>query len=349
MAGHIFSEKPELGKLATFAGNVRAPVHSWFHYKQGFSGQLVDFFLDRFRVEGRVLDPFCGSGTTLLACARRGITAIGCDLEPIAVVASNAKLASDAALLRAWLERLKGIDSSAAVPFGLAEKKAFSANTLAWIRAYSDAINGMPPAAKSFYRLALVKAAMRCSYAYRDGAVIKFQKHGIPGLRKVFLGMSRSMLRDLKHGHYSGHALFADATRLPFKAQSFSAIITSPPYLGQLDYHAAYAVENWLASGASAPLALGGKRASNSAYLKLLERFVAEAAKVLEPNAPCAIIVGNGYADDKVVPVDEQLAAMAGNAGFKVEQIMVLNRRYALQDRTRQAGVLRESAVLLTA
>ena len=40
-----------------------------------------------------VLDPFCGSGTTLVECQRRGIPAIGIDLNPIACLISRVKTA----------------------------------------------------------------------------------------------------------------------------------------------------------------------------------------------------------------------------------------------------------------
>lgn len=51
----------------------------------------------------RVLDPFCGTGRTLLAAAEQGATCVGIDINPLAVIVTRAKIAN-ISLVR--LERL---------------------------------------------------------------------------------------------------------------------------------------------------------------------------------------------------------------------------------------------------
>jgi DNA modification methylase len=53
---------------------------------------------------GTVLDPFCGSGSTLLAAAREGFDAIGIDADPHAVEIATRRLREDAGPLLADLE-----------------------------------------------------------------------------------------------------------------------------------------------------------------------------------------------------------------------------------------------------
>ncbi len=79
------------GELATFTPNRKLPVYNWFYYKEGFARGFVWQMVDRFKPNGTVLDPFCGSGTTLLACAEKGIPSVGCDLQPAALLASWVK------------------------------------------------------------------------------------------------------------------------------------------------------------------------------------------------------------------------------------------------------------------
>ena len=73
---------------------TRYSVHGLHEYKGKFNPQVVKAILNIFNVEPgqRVLDPFCGSGTTLVECAHLGISGYGVDLNPLAVFMANAKL-----------------------------------------------------------------------------------------------------------------------------------------------------------------------------------------------------------------------------------------------------------------
>lgn len=73
---------------------TRYSVHGLHEYKGRFNPQVVRFLLNYFGANERtkVLDPFCGSGTTLVESAIHGVTAIGLDMNPLAVFLSNAKL-----------------------------------------------------------------------------------------------------------------------------------------------------------------------------------------------------------------------------------------------------------------
>ena len=66
-----------------------------FFFKEGFSRDFVLMTFDEFRVdEGwRILDPFVGSGTTLLAAKEYGVDAVGVDAAPLAVFVSQVKTA----------------------------------------------------------------------------------------------------------------------------------------------------------------------------------------------------------------------------------------------------------------
>jgi site-specific DNA-methyltransferase (cytosine-N4-specific) len=60
-------------------------------YPARFIPELPALALDCLRPNGPVLDPFCGSGTTLVEAMRRGHQAIGVDLNPIACLISRVK------------------------------------------------------------------------------------------------------------------------------------------------------------------------------------------------------------------------------------------------------------------
>lgn len=74
-----------------------AAFHRWYHFILGFSDQLVGPLLDKLQVtsDHLVLDPFCGTGTTLIECAKRQISSIGVDANPFAVFAARVKTRFD--------------------------------------------------------------------------------------------------------------------------------------------------------------------------------------------------------------------------------------------------------------
>jgi len=73
------------------AGDRQA--HDWYRFVLSYPPHLVRDYLHRFGVtsEQRVLDPFCGTGTTLVECKKRGISSIGIEANPMAWFASRVK------------------------------------------------------------------------------------------------------------------------------------------------------------------------------------------------------------------------------------------------------------------
>lgn len=69
-------------------------AHDWYRFVLSFPPHLVRHYLDRFGVApGQcVLDPFCGTGTTLVECKKRGIASIGIEANPMAGFASMVKV-----------------------------------------------------------------------------------------------------------------------------------------------------------------------------------------------------------------------------------------------------------------
>ncbi|SEP42527.1 DNA methyltransferase [Nitrosovibrio sp. Nv6] len=76
--------------------STRYSAHGLHEYKGKFNPQVAKAMLNIFGAHpGQlVLDPFCGSGTSLVECAHLGINSVGTDINPLAVFLATAKLKS---------------------------------------------------------------------------------------------------------------------------------------------------------------------------------------------------------------------------------------------------------------
>lgn len=69
-------------------------VHAWYRFVLSFPPQLVRVYLDRFGLTPQdcVLDPFAGTGTTLVECRKQGIPCLGIEANPVAQFACQTKV-----------------------------------------------------------------------------------------------------------------------------------------------------------------------------------------------------------------------------------------------------------------
>ncbi len=69
-------------------------VHDWYRFVLSFPPHLVRQYLEQFELtkKHRVLDPFAGTGTTVVECQKLGIPSIGIEANPMAHFACQTKL-----------------------------------------------------------------------------------------------------------------------------------------------------------------------------------------------------------------------------------------------------------------
>lgn len=74
--------------------STRYSGHGLHEYRGKFNPQVVRAIGNMLNLQDSawVLDPFCGSGTTLLECAHSGWNAVGIDLNPLGIFISNSKI-----------------------------------------------------------------------------------------------------------------------------------------------------------------------------------------------------------------------------------------------------------------
>lgn len=70
------------------------PVHEWYRFVLSYPPHLVRSIFQRFGMTpaSRVLDPFCGTGTTLVEAKKCGIPSVGLEANPVVQYAARTKV-----------------------------------------------------------------------------------------------------------------------------------------------------------------------------------------------------------------------------------------------------------------
>src|SRR3989338_11397521 len=353
---HKVEEKLDWRELATFVPNKTLPIYNWFYYKDGFSKELVDLLINMFGLKkgDTVLDPFCGSGTTLVACKQAGINAIGLDVLPTAIFASQVKIVEyDSESLREEAKILfRRKFHQLEWEFPKIMRAMINKYALADIAFFSSQIDRLKN--KDFFTLALLNASIKVSYAWKDGGVIKIKKHPVPPLRSLFRRVVYHMINDVESQEKTDASVIVkqeDARKTSLPDNSVDAIITSPPYLNNIDYTNLYAIEDFFMKMRHVPslrsfLGIRDDSDQKEAYFEDMKQVISEMHRVLKKGGHAAIVIGNAYLNGEV-DSDLIVAHMAHEAGFEVEKLIVLNKRFALENRTKKIGTLRESLIIL--
>ena len=133
-------------RTGTFTDNMSLPVHRWFRFSAGFSAEWVEKIIKEHNLckADYVFDPFSGSGTTLLAAQKSGISTAGTEHHPFIYRIAKAKLswhASEQDLFEAGISLLNIAKSKAthqSVTASLLLSKCYSSEALSKLEILRD-------------------------------------------------------------------------------------------------------------------------------------------------------------------------------------------------------------------
>ena len=278
---HKFLVQPSLTRsLVSFQANKARPVYRWYKYKEAFSATLVEHLFQRYGfTQGKILDPFAGSGTALFAASLLGIDADGIELLPIGQQIINTKRLLRAEFQREDFETLhcwakfhvwKNFEPFVELPELRITKGAYPESTKESIEQYLAACQQENIRVQAVLRFALLCVLESISYTRKDGQYLRWdyrsgRKHGSKPFNKgEILGFERAIsekiseiLIDLqpitKQISFFPTATSQGAISLyngsclevmpALKDSVYDAIITSPPYCNRYDYTRTYALE----------------------------------------------------------------------------------------------------------
>ena len=247
----------------TFRSNESLPVHRWWPYVQGFSAEFVEGILARSPIGPgtTVLDPFAGSGTTLVEARRAGATAWGTELLAPAVLAARVKthLELDPDLLDRAADRVlrdAAKRRAGPLPFLRETERQFSPEALRDLTRLRDALPREGPPIANALRLAFGRALIPSSRLHRSPCLgyARRPRDGGPTPFERFRAAVDDMVEDLgsfsaRVGRLGPPAVVAlrDARNGGWAERSVDLAVTSPPYVNGMDYVMNYKVDlAWL-------------------------------------------------------------------------------------------------------
>jgi DNA modification methylase len=202
-----------------------------------------------------VLDPFCGSGTTLTEAQRRGIRAVGIDLNPIACLISRVRTTPAPPRLDIAASKVAATARANQNPVRWAIPNVdhwFKRDVQEAIAAIVHAIKEYPVAAtRDALRLALSSVLVRVSNQESDTRYAAIEKN-ITGIKVTghFLAACKKIEQALAAREWSlstTEVIQADALKLPSDAigSPVGMVITSPPYPNAYEYWLYHKYRMW--------------------------------------------------------------------------------------------------------
>ena len=270
-------------KTVSFQANRNEPIYRWFKYREGFSSELVKYFLENYSTKpGTILDPFAGVGTTLFAAQELGWQSFGVELLPVGTfVMETRQTISDvdtqklsSVVKNLWKELAKINKYNAHVNHITITKDAFPDDTEILLNKYLTYCSTIKnKKIQAVLRFAAFSVLEEISYTRKDGQYLRWDyrsKRELPGkpynigkilsFQKAVSDKLSEIIRDLSHdmseslfefpkrnGHTKHPINIIEGScleELPKLGNGFfDFIITSPPYCNRYDYTRTYALE----------------------------------------------------------------------------------------------------------
>lgn len=324
-------------------GHSNQYVTHWFYpYKGKFHGQMIKALINFAGVkpQGLVLDPFVGSGTTLVECATLGISSVGIEINPALCMVSQIKadcLQIDYGELVYYLNQVKPLEifnyfhrqNELKRPWSPEfEESNRSAKELleeAWSqRLPSGFVRDLPSEWRNFLLVCYWHALSDFTYLQHTTKAQTMEEFFIRDLGEYLetLNGTYHILKALQITVSKPQVVFGSALNLMLPDKSIDAIVTSPPYSIALDYvkndeH----LLNYLGINTSQLrehiVGLKGRKTDKIRLYEMdIRRSLVEMQRVLRPGGVAAILLGDVVVDSIRTNFGYKILSWSKQMGF---------------------------------
>jgi DNA modification methylase len=244
-------------RVPTFFDSWRSPVHRWYGIVPGFSyASVAKSLVEEGMTSSNklVLDPFAGSGTTVVTAKAMGITSIGVEAHPLLALAAktktfwdfknydlNLEFGSFMSSVKDVVSHSGQIDTTIMPEF---VTKLYDAETLRQLLSVRGLISDIENEhLRSLYTLALIRALKQTTFSKVDGIYLapeskKKSRKGVVEALAQNLSVMFSDLTLVQQLEYADSMIIlGDARRmLGIEDSAIDFAYTSPPYLNNFDY-----------------------------------------------------------------------------------------------------------------
>jgi DNA modification methylase len=328
-------------------------THGFHPYPAKYTPQLVHKYLVSFCKHGyTVLDPFCGSGTTIVESAINGMDSVGIDLNPIACIVSKAKSNNyqdyDIRLVDETIAQIRSLNTTISddvdIPDFPNRSHWFQDNVCVELAKLKSKINSIENEnVKDLLLCAFSKIIVRVSN--QDSEVRYTAKNkNIPNgtVYNIFIETLLGYVDVLKSNEYSVLAkakifngdTYSELQR--FTDNYFDFVMTSPPYINTFDYYLYHKLRMFWLDYDHRPVRqkeIGNHHridtkdfaTAKAEYVESISKIMNELSRVSKPKSHFVMIIGDGIVDGVTIDMSRVIAETCQKSSYRIESVKSVN------------------------
>jgi DNA modification methylase len=337
-------------------------THGFHPYPAKFTPQMVNKFLNLYCKRGfTILDPFCGSGTTLVEGVVNEMNSVGIDLNPIAYIISKAKTnlysKKEIAAARDFVREIEAVTNKGSFENWYAKSKSeitlpeipnlnhwFQKNVSNELAILKKKIDELKNAnTKDLLYCAFSKIIVKVSNQDSEVRYTAKNKNHPDGIVfSLFIDTVNNYLGAL---NTTEHFINAKAevhngdtfeVLKKYSDNHFDFVVTSPPYINTFDYYLYHKQRMFWLGYDHRPVRkneIGNHHridtktfeVAKAEYIDSMTNIMNQLSRVSKPNSFFVMIIGDGIVGGVTIDMSKVVTEICKNSNYEIQKIESVN------------------------